>query len=413
MHRMKIKFRKLSRTSYALLALALALGGLAPVVTSKKAHAFPTGTQIQTRSIKISDSRISPASGSAVNYQVSFKPGSATYVVKGIIVDFCGGNVADTPIIDDSNCTAPTSFTLSGSPTINDSPGITGYTDLGNGGGSWTVTSQNSGRTLRMVNATGVSINPANATPYTFVINTVTNPSTTGTFYARLITYTSNSGDVLSYTASNAGSTDAKDYGGFALSTANVITITAKVQESMTFCVSGVAPGPGCGASGAAVTSPNISLGHGAANILDNSAIDTTQAFTQLSTNANGGAIIRMRNTAASGGLNSGSNSIPPAGASATTLTAGVAKFGLNVANGTGGTGTLNGVAPYSTASNYAMDATTAGENVLTTYGDPIASASAPVDSVGNALTFAATASTTTPAGIYTANIILIATGTF
>ncbi|HSX17313.1 MAG TPA: hypothetical protein VLH86_04390 [Patescibacteria group bacterium] len=409
MQRMKIRFQKLSRTSYAVLALALAVAGLAPALTTRVAHAFPTGSQIQVRSIKMSDSRINQT---GVSYQISFKPGSATYTVKGIIVDFCGGNVADTPIIDDSNCTIPTGFSV-GTPTVNVTPGITGYDNLTTGGGSWTTTSQNSGRTLRMVNSTGVSIDPANTNPYTFVLSTAANPSTAGTFYARLITYTSDTGDVLSYTAGNAGSTQAKDYGGFALSTANVITITAKVQEALTFCVSGVAPGPNCGATGTAVTAPTLTLGHSAANILDSSAIDTAQAFTQLSTNANGGAIIRMRNTAVSGGLNAGTNSIPPQGTSPSTLTAGTASFGVNMSNGSGGTGTLNGVAPYNTAANYAMDATTAGDNVLSTYGDSLASASAPVNNVGNTLTFAATASNTTPAGIYTANIILIATGTF
>jgi hypothetical protein len=406
MHRMKIKFRKLSRTAYALLALALALGGLTPVVTSRKAHAFPTGAQVAVRSIKMSDSRVNQT---GVNYQVSFKPGSATYTVKGIIVDFCGGNVADTPIIDDTNCTVPSGFSV-GTPTVNVSPGITGYDNLT---GTWTAAAINSGRTLRLTSSAGVSIDPANTNPYTFVLTTATNPSTVGTFYARIITYTSDSGDVLTYSPSAAGSTDAKDYGGFALSTAQVISITAKVQESMTFCVSGQAPGPGCGTTGNPVTPPTMTLGHGAANVLDSSIGDTGQAFTQLSTNANGGAIIRMRDTAASGGLNSGSNSIPPAGTTAIDIvnTAGAA-FGLKVSAGSGGTGSISAVAPYNTA-NWAFDATTVGENVLSTYGDPIASASAPMDSVGNTLTFAARASTTTPAGIYTANIILIATGTF
>jgi len=406
---MKITFQKLSRTSYALIAFALALAGLAPALTSQKAHAFPVGGQIQTRSIRMSDSR---ATQTPVSYQISFKPASATYTVKGIIVDFCGGNVADTPIIDDTNCTIPTGFTV-GTPTVNVTPGLTGYDDLTTGGGSWTSTSQNSGRTLRMVNSTGVSINPANANPYTFVVSTVTNPTAVGTFYARLITYTSDTGDILSYTAANAGSTQAKDYGGFALSTNNVINITAKVQESLTFCVSKLAPGPNCGQTGQAVTQPDLTLGHSAANILDSTAIDTATAFTQTSTNANGGVVIRMRNTATSGGLNAGTNSIPPQGTSPSTLTAGTASFGVNMGAGSGGTGTLNGVAPYSTASNFAMDATTAGENVLTTYGDALASSSAPVNNVGNTLTFAATASNTTPAGIYTAKIILVAMGTF
>jgi hypothetical protein len=415
MHRMKMKKQKLSRASYAVFALALALAGLAPVLNSKIAHAFPTGGQVQVRSIKMSDSRIGTTTGATVSYQVSFKPASATYNVKGIIVDFCGGSGSDTPIVDDTNCTIPTGFTLGATPTVNVAPTITGYTNLGVGTGSWTSTAQNSGRTLRMVNSLGPSIDPANGTPYTFVVSGVTNPTNVATFYARIITYTSDTGDVLAYTAASAGSTQAKDYGGFALSTAAVVSITAKVQESLTFCVSGAAPGPSCGFSGQAVTPAAITLGHGAANVLDTSAVDTATAFTQLSTNANGGAVIRMRNTAASGGLNSGGNSIPPVGATATAIatTSGVtAAFGMKISAGSGGTGTISQVAPYDTA-NYGMDATTANDNVLSTYGDSIATAAAPVSSVGNTLTFAAIAANTTPAGLYTANMILIATGTF
>ncbi|MBL8121257.1 hypothetical protein JNM87_00720, partial [Candidatus Saccharibacteria bacterium] len=47
------------------------------------------------------------------------------------------------------------------------------------------------------------------------------------------------------------------------------------------------------------------------------------------------------------------------------------------------------------------------------TYGDPIAASSAPVSRINNNLVFAATPSLTTPAGIYTGNEILIATGVF
>jgi hypothetical protein len=324
-------------------------------------------------------------------------------------VDFCGGNIADTPIIDDSNCTVPTGFSV-GTPTVNTAPTITGYTNLG---GTWTSTAQNTGRTLRMVSVAGASIDPANATPYTFVISTVTNTSTVGTFYARIITYTSDTGDVLAYTSASAGSTQAKDYGGFALSTNNVISITAKVQESLQFCVSGLAPGTNCGTTGQAVTPAALTLGHGPANILDSSPTpDTATAFTQLSTNANGGAVIRMKNTAVSGGLNSGTNSIPPVGATAAAIVGGTAAFGVKINTSTGGTGTVSPIAPYNTA-NYGMDATTTDNNVLATFGSSLASSAAPVNNASNTLTFAATASNTTPAGLYTANIILVAVGTF
>jgi hypothetical protein len=268
-----------------------------------------------------------------------------------------------------------------------------------------------------MTESTGL-VNLSTATTYAFAITTVTNPSTTGTFYARFVTYVGGTGggtDYANYAPGTEGSTSATDYGGFALSTANVITITAKVQESMTFCVSGVDPGPDCGTTGTAVTAPNLTIGHGPNLILDASVVDTAQAFTQLSTNAQGGANVRMKNTAASGGLNAGTNSIPPTGDAAVAIAAGTAAFGMRLADGTGGTGTLSGDANYEHATNYGMDATAGADSasVLSTYGDLILTSAAPLNNVENTLTFAATASNTTPAGLYTARISLIATGTF
>jgi hypothetical protein len=54
------------------------------------------------------------------------------------------------------------------------------------------------------------------------------------------------------------------------------------------------------------------------------------------------------------------------------------------------------------------------GANVTSTYGDQIADTnSTAAANVNSLLTFAAQASVTTPAGVYSANESLIATGTF
>ncbi|HSX32627.1 MAG TPA: hypothetical protein VLF43_05175 [Candidatus Saccharimonadales bacterium] len=405
MGKFKATLVKIKRSAYIVLALSLATTGLVQGIFLPKAHAFPVGGQVQSRSIKISDSR---PNITGVTYDVKYTA-ATTGTVRGIIIDFCDST--STPIIGDSTCNVTNlgGFTVGASPTVTLVSGITA---------TWTASSLNSGRTLKLVKAGGDSMTAA-STVVEFTINAVHNPNFTGTFYARVITYSSNTGDIATYAPGTEGSSDATDYGGFALSTANVITITAKVQESMTFCVSGQAPGPSCGATGLPVTAPNLIIGHGGNLILDSSVVDSSTAYTQLSTNANGGAILRMRNTAASGGLNSGTNFIPAANAGANTpaaFTAGAANFGVFVSNGTGGTGTISADSNYNdgTSTHYGMDTTTAaGANVLGTYGDVIAASTAPVNSVQNDLTFAATASNTTPAGIYTANIIIIATGTF
>jgi hypothetical protein len=90
-------------------------------------------------------------------------------------------------------------------------------------------------------------------------------------------------------------------------------------------------------------------------------------------------------------------------------ITAGTAAFGLNVADGTGGTGTVSHNANYgTTAGSYGMGTATYG-----TYGDPIESSTGACANVNSLLTYGATASTTTPAGVYSTTESLIATGTF
>lgn len=401
--------QSLKRTTYVAIAFILAVAGVAQGLLSTKAYALPVGGQLLNREITMSSSAVSATS---TTYRVAFLPYTDNIAVQGIIVDFCEG--ADTPIIGDTNCDIPAGFTV-GTPTIDSTPTSTGYTDLGDGDGTWTASALNSGRTLKLENngTTGVVLDAQNATRYAFTLTTVTNPSTTGTFYARIILYTSDTGDIDSYTAAAPGSTDATDYGGIALSTAAVINISAKVQETLTFCVSLADPTANCGGTSA----PILTLGHGANEVLDDSVTDTDAAYIQVSTNAQSGINVRMKNSNACGGLsrNGGTTcEIAARGATAGAIDPGntpaPAYFGLNV---TGGGGTLNGVAPYATGGQYGMDNSTAGNQVTSTYGSLITASTVPMDDVENVLTFAATATVTTPAGLYSANMTIIATGTF
>jgi len=68
------------------------------------------------------------------------------------------------------------------------------------------------------------------------VLTGVTNPSDTGTFYARISTYADNT-DLATWTDDDTLGTD-QDEGAVALSTSSEIGVTAYVLESMTFCVS-------------------------------------------------------------------------------------------------------------------------------------------------------------------------------
>ena len=70
--------------------------------------------------------------------------------------------------------------------------------------------------------------------------------------------------------------------------------------------------------------------------------------------------------------------------------------------------------APYDNGggTQYGLDITS-GTNITTTYGDDLCTTSGAMSNSTSKLTWAATAGNTTPAGIYTATEMLIATGTF
>lgn len=285
---------------------------------------------------------------------------------------------------------------------------------------------------------------------FTFVRPVATGPKGC-TYYARIYTYGNNTYGTY---ASPTSLGNDLDYGGIALSTTQIISITARVQEQLTFCISGAGPSTwtttsDCSDTQAAVV-PALTLGHGAiTKTLDATAVDSATAFSQLSTNATSGVVVRMRNSnlglptpCAGLSANATNCGIAAVASSPVAITVGsqggISAFGLFVwPNQLGTNGTFSGAtcAPNSkyydpahatfttTNPETAAVSTTSGvsdawfgndsTNVTTTFGDAVTSCNGPVYRVNGYYTFAATAALTTPAGIYTANIDLIATGTF
>lgn len=371
------------RALYVAAALCLSVAGL---VSEMGNHT--SAAQVQTRSITMSNSN---QGATTVSYNVKFN-WATTGNVGGIVIDFCD----NTPIIGDTSCTVPTGFTVSGSPTFTITSSSLGA------GGTWTAASLNSGQVFELSNSTPQSMTSGNTAD--FVITSVTNPTTDNhSFYARIVTYATASAMTTGYTVSSttrAANPGGVDNGGIALSTGKVINVTARVMETLAFCVYKTA----CG------DDPSLTLGHGTNNILDSSVVDTGDANWSLSTNAQNGAIIRMKGDT----LKAGANDIDAAGAAAVAFVAGTEKFGLRIS--TSGTN-ITAAVPYNgAANNYGLDTTTAigsGGNVTTTYGDVIANLTAPTNGSISTITFGATASNTTAAGIYTAAEQLIVSGTF
>lgn len=370
----------LRRLSFAATALLLGVTATLPALLSTQ-NVF--AAQLTTRSIKLDSS----APSATTKYTVTFTTSAST---KGIIIDFCG----DSPIIG-SDCDT----------TSNATTGLPGFdasgASLSSGLAGWTVAATTT--QVKLTNATGVS-----AGAVTFELSGIKNMNVARTFYARAYTYASATPNWTSVT--NVGSD--QDYGGFALSTASVVSITAKIMETLTFCVSQASPGAKC----AGITTPSVNLGSGSpktidANaVYDNSADETT--YTQLSTNALTGVSVRMKTDNTCTGLSSdgGASCGIPGIAAKGSITAGTANFGLRVSAGTGGTGSVDPTAGKydGTGSTYYM-----GSAVSDPYGDIIEASTGPCANVNNQLVFGVTAGITTPAGIYTANLNLIATGTF
>jgi hypothetical protein len=407
---MKTKFHAIKRAFYAVLGLALSASFLMPMLSSE---ALAYG-QVTTRSVEMSSAE---ASDTNVSYNITFTPASST-TVQAIAVDFCSSD----PLPGDA-CTLPAGFDLTATPTG------TVNTTAGETLGTWAYSSVNNTtgyRTLELSDATAAGA-PSGA--FNFTVDTVTNPSSTGEFWARIFTFATPTDMTTTWngTADGSDTSTILDAGGAALYINSTVSITAKIEEQLTFCVSGSTITGTCGG----LTAPNLTLGHGSPTLaLDSSQIDTAPAYTQLSTNANSGAQVRMKDLSSTtcGGLSKDSGStcpVPAIGAEA-AISSGAADFGMCVIPGGGTTADT----PYSNISGavcatttpsgatveYGMDDSTGGStgnNVIGTYGSSIFHTAGAVNDEANTCDFAAQASNTTPAGIYTVNESLIATGTF
>src|SRR5579883_2514811 len=185
---MKSVFNHFWRYICAAAVLALLAVTVAPVLE----QTVFAGGQVQSRFIQLSNST---PSGTSVTYNVSFKP-TSTSTVGGIVVDFC----ADSPIIFSGTCTFPTSFTLGTSVSVS---GLAGFSTST---GSWVTTNSlqcgaaaSNFQVLLYTNTTAQTPT-GTSTPISFQITGVTNPSTTGTFYARIYTFDTSAHTTAGYT---------------------------------------------------------------------------------------------------------------------------------------------------------------------------------------------------------------------
>jgi hypothetical protein len=376
------------RAGYSLASIGMLLGVISPAVIP----AFVSADTLSSRSIEMSSSD----ADATAKYTITFTP---TADFQNLVIDWC----SDSPIVGNSTCAAPTGFDAKTGVTL------TATSVLG------TTAFDGANSTATHTEITGTSDSGTSAV--TFELNGVHNPSTVGTFYARIYTY----GATQNYTDFDTLGTTV-DTGGIALSVNDSFGVTAAVRESLTFCVSHAAPGPNCGAgAGTDPDDPSMILGQGTGDdiALDSATVSSYNNYVQLSTNAEHGAVVRLTNSTGCGGLKRVGAAGCDIPAATSDLVAGTAGFGVkfgtaaSVATATGATGTIVPATGYSTSS-YFMDNTTSNDNVSSPYGGSILNTSgAPVSNKQIVFTTAAAISNGTPAGLYKATLNMIASGTF
>lgn len=372
-------------------AAALLLAVIVPAIVS--------AAQLTERSIELSSSSIN---ASGVTYNIKF---TAPNAAGAIVVDFCG----NSPLIGQS-CALATDFSAS-AVTLG---AATGFTP--------TAVSASSAQTV-------VVTGPITAgSQVTVALGGIHNPSVVGPLYARIVTYdtAANAADYVSTeTAGTGAGKDANrvDEGGAAISITNTIGVSGAVLESMTFCVSAEVISKDC----AGATTPTLKLGEpvGDTVALIPTAISQGTMWTQLSTNAASGAVVSLKSSAENCGglLRAGAPTacnISPA--QRANIAAGEAKFGVKTSAATNGTGATNPTGTLQAAPNTGYGATdfalnyTIGntQGVTSTFGDLFLDTDgAPVNNKNMQLTFGASVSNDTPAGLYSADLSLIATGKF
>jgi hypothetical protein len=374
-----------SRSSAVIAALVLVSAATVPALLLGKADA----AQIEDRFIQISNSA---TSATGVEYTIQFDVPSTT-TIEAIVIDIC----QNSPLIGVA-CTAPAAFDW-GTPTI--SSATIGATDIS----GWTESTLNSGRTFTTL-TTGAGVTPAANAQVTIVVTGVANPSQLGTFYGRMITISDDS-SVAGYLATDGDThTGYIDVGGAAMSTTDNLVVTARVQESLQFCVYSDGPigGNTCGTE-SAVNIPD------ATTPLSSNSVSTASGYFKLASNALNGVQVRMWSNNGDGGvLKSGTYTITAfAGAVCTADSASTSleQFGMRFS--TVGA-SLTAEAPYDcTATNHGWDPAAVGA----TYGDVIAETAGANDAEESVMEFAAKSALTTEAGIYNTALNYIATGSY
>ncbi len=413
---LRLDARTLTWLSVAILVAASLLPAL---LNNSQVHA----DQITSRSIDVSSSQEGAVD---VTYTVSFDTAAVgNPSTEAVVVQYC----SDSPIVGDS-CAELNSFSWFSPGGSNDYTNIS----LANQAGvaDWQVDSNTDAGTLVLTRTGGAAAVPTGTTISFDVgdvaaFDGVVNPSVTNqSYYMRVITYATAAG-AQAYVTGSPGTHI--DDGGLALSTAQQVTINARVQEKLIFCTS-TALDPGAQCTG--LSGSTVDLGVLDTGTVNVASTESNPAYVQITTNASQGATISyIGDTLKVGSATcsdadtdlEGATEVDtdvcinydndPTGGTYTTLLAPTnEQWGMAITaitdDAAGATSNLAAIAAYDdtgAAGEYAFDANTVTEIANTT--NTVAS------SEQLEIDFAATAEITTPTGLYSSTLTFIATSTF
>ncbi len=408
----------------------LLLSFFVPLLTPSLAHAAPTLTERELQST-------TARPGQTTDLTWIFDTTADVANIDHIEIEFC-----DTPL---GTCTTVNTPTIAASVTAT----LTNFTSNGNTASRQSGDNGGTNNQILVDKTTADAGASRDEATISLDPTDITNNATANrSYYTRMRIY------------SDAGTTLVWE-GVFAQSTSQTLTVNARVQENLVFCVGSTTindatttPGADCSSiSGTVVDIGNVESGFtNVSPVATSNGGSNVNGIAMVRTNALNGVVISYKSI-----LNNSSGTLKVAGATCSgvvvtdqcfnaqgttpgTFTAGTEKFGMVVAgvncvSATAytcnfGTGTYNLVrnvdydgaaAPNNTyvsdinmvsgttTGQYAWDATAAADTIASS----ASSATKVVDDEALILKFAATASAATPTGSYTVQADFIATATF
>lgn len=370
----------------ALFAMAM----IAAMVIVSAISSIVSAATLSERSVMPSSAAVS---ATGVQYAVEFTPQADA---SAFVVDFCD----NSPLIGQS-CEAPAGLSVQTATTATSGVSIVGT------------------RTANKLVATKAM--EANE-PEVITFTGITNPSSVGTIFARILTF-EDSAAAEAYASDTTGAVI--DSGSVAMYFNSSVAVSGTVLETLTFCLSGEEIGPNCSdadAPAAIILGQETAPGSGV-YALEAGVLSEGTLHTQINTNAVNGAVVRLRSSAACGGLvhqGTGECSIAAALDNEDGIDGSEALFGVRLVGATEASGgnpvgiirAFNGTYYGETFAFRYVENNQTG--VTSAFGDEfLDTGGAPATDQNMELSFGATITNETPAGTYSTDISMIAVGKF